>query len=157
MQMLTAEELRKLLEYDHKTGVFVFKFQRGSKKAGEIAGTINKKGYRYISIHSKLYRANRLAWLYMTGEWPKNQIDHKNMIKDDDRWENLREADNSHNHANVGLRKDNKTGYKGVRKANRRWAVEVANQYIGTFETVEEAYAAYKRRAIELYGEFART
>jgi len=89
---LTAELLRKSLHYDPATGVFTRQVDRGGRggRAGAIAGTPDGLGRINISIHSVLYKAHRLAWLYMTGEWPLHPVAHLNHDLSDNRWENLR-------------------------------------------------------------------
>jgi hypothetical protein len=100
-----SEYVRKRLQYDPETGIFVWKPKPGDKRwtarhAGEVAGYLNGGGYRQITIDGKLYRAARLAWLYVYGEWPKNEIDHINRLKDDDRLVNLRDVTPTENQNN---------------------------------------------------------
>jgi hypothetical protein len=161
--MLTQERLKELLTYDPATGVFRNRIDRGHVKAGAVAGnTHSTKRYRYISIDSRRYFAHRLAWLYMTGEWPKDQIDHINCIRDDNSWSNLREATNSQNHANIGKRRDNKTGYKGVfrRKDTGKYSARIringVQVHLGHFGTAEEAAAIYAEAANVAFDDFAR-
>ncbi len=71
---LTQEELHADLNYDPETGVFTRRFSRG--RAGEEAGTVNGSGYREIRVRTQRYLAHRLAWFYVYGTWPKEQIDH---------------------------------------------------------------------------------
>jgi len=102
---MDSEYVKKRLKYDPETGVFIWKPRAGDKWwnanfAGEIAGTINNKGYRRIMIDGKPYMVARLAWLYVHGEWPKNEIDHINRVKDDDRLANLRDVTHTENSNN---------------------------------------------------------
>lgn len=113
--MITLEELKEYFFYDQVIGIFLRKKPVANcSKVGEVAGHINKKGYIIIKFRQKAYKAHRLAWFYVTGEWPKDQIDHINRDKTDNRFDNLREADNSLNVHNVGIQKNNTSGYKGV-------------------------------------------
>ena len=160
---LTAEELRSCLCYDPETGLFWWIKSRGSRTdPTKPAGTINGKGYRYIGIEGKLYRANRLAVLYMTGSWPESQVDHIDMTKSNDAWENLRCASSSQNRGNMRAFKNNGTGIKGVhwkprnKKYCARITVEKKELWLGLFKTSEEAALAYNKKAVELFGEFAR-
>lgn len=160
---LTQEHLKSILEYDPDTGNFTWKVNRGSNKVlGLIAGNLNKSGYVYIMIDNKDYRAHRLAWLYMTGEWPVDQIDHINMIKNDNRWENLREATNSENNMNRIIQKNNTSNYRGVyfRKDCGLWAAYIAINkkriHLGIFSSAHIAHLAHQVAEINLFGEFSR-
>lgn len=160
---VTVARLRELLEYNHETGDFV-RMTRipGVCRPGDIAGTIDTKGYVNIVIDGRRYKAHRLAWLYVHGEWPASQIDHVNMIKSDNRFENLRPATQSQNQGNTGVRKTNTSGFKGVffKKSHSKWCALAhrngSRWHIGYFRTPEEAHSAYVAASAELYGEFAR-
>ena len=115
-EMHTCEQIKNALHYDPETGLFTWLIspsQRAPK--GSVAGTLNDAGYLLIGFEGKRYRAHRLAWLYMTGEWPSSEIDHRNTNRRDNRWENLREASGSQNQWNQQKRTDNTSGVKGVR------------------------------------------
>lgn len=117
-----------------------------------------------ISVDNHVYAAHRLAWLYMTGRWPDRHIDHKNLVRDDNRFENLREATPNENMHNRGVQKNNRSGFKGVRwmpnRGPRAWQANLKQggkqRLIGYFATAEEASAAYTAAAQALRGEFAR-
>lgn len=87
--------LHKNLDYDPRTGIFTW------HRTGQRAGSY-KDGYRRIKVLGKRYRAGRLAWFYCFGEWPAQQIDHIDRVKDNDRLSNLREATPVENCANKG-------------------------------------------------------
>lgn len=129
---------------------------------GKIAGSINSYGYKIIRINKKAYRSGRLAWFYMTGEWPKPFIDHINCIKDDDRWINLREADERQSIHNKGISIRNTSGFKGVtfRHSVNKWqaAINLNGVYhdLGFYDTAEEAGKVYEKAAIDNHKEFAR-
>lgn len=92
---ITAEDLRNLLHYDPETGVFTRLVSTGGRygaRAGSVAGTLHPDGRVMISVRSRLYKAHRLAWLYMTGEWPEQDVLHRNHRSDDNRWSNLFEG-----------------------------------------------------------------
>lgn len=164
---LTAEKLRELLRYDPVTGNFFWLVTQGGRsQAGQRAGKILKanRGYRQIVVLGIRYRAHRLAWLYMTGEWPRDVIDHIDGDTDNNRWANLRAATQAQNMANQRLyRKNNTSGHRGVFKVKGResWRVRirVRGEQIscGCYPTFEAAKAAYLQHATRLYGEFART
>jgi hypothetical protein len=102
--------------------------------------------------------AHRLAWLYMTGEWPTDIIDHKNRNGLNNRWDNLREADQELNLANASVQKNNKAKLKGVRTQAGAFTARIVFRkryhYLGRFKTAEEAHAAYVAKARELAGDF---
>lgn len=154
---MTAEKLRETLSYDREAGRFTWRINRGKAKVGAEAGYFNG-GYRYINIRWGSFPAHRLAWLYVHGRWPEGEIDHKNLNRSDNRFDNLREATGTQNMAN---RKGwSSTGYKGVWTVKNRFVASIdccgQRYYIGCFETAEEAGAAYLKAAEQLFGEFAR-
>ena len=93
--MLEALRLRELLSYDPDTGLFRWSKNKGSKDAGELAGCVSPKGYILIGIDGCLYLAHRLAWLYVHGEFPEKDIDHRDQDKSNNRICNLRLATSS--------------------------------------------------------------
>jgi hypothetical protein len=132
-------------------------------RVGDIAGRINEWGYREICIDRHLYRANRLAVFYMTGEWPTALVDHVDLNKANDRWSNLRHATHSQNHANSNAHADNTSGIKGVSwdASRRKWQAQIGvkgrNIYLGRHSTRAEAAAIYAAAAKKYFSEFART
>lgn len=140
MGELTSERLKELLWYSPETGSFTWLVTRpGTAKKGTIAGRVNNKGYRHISVDGKRYAAHRLAWFYVYGKWPAYQIDHINRDKDDNSISNLRDVDQSTNLANTGPQKNNTSGVKFVHKSGKRWIVSIKGKYSSSFETIEEA------------------
>lgn len=156
--MITAEEVRALLDYDPDTGVFRWRVPRVGRRAGSIAGNKNGPGYWQISLNYKRYAGHRLAWLYVHGSWPPAEVDHINMNKTDNRICNLRSATREQNRHNTTLSKRNTSGFKGVsfhRKMGKFQACH-RRKSLGYFSTAEEAHKAYARAAIAVAGEFAR-
>lgn len=158
---LTHERLQQILNYDPETGVFTWRISpRYRIPHGSRAGFIGGKGYRSICINNRTYRCNRLAWFYMTGVWPVQQIDHKNGDKTDDSWGNLRPATNAQNQWNVPPRKDNSSGMTGVYwfKPKQRWTamlfINGKRKFLGSFKTKDEAIEARRQAAIAEHGEF---
>lgn len=159
MKELTAERLREVLDYDPDTGVFTRKVRTGNVKIGDVAGSFNGKGYIRIGIDGRLHRAHRLAWLYVTGEWPKDQIDHINGDRGDNRLANLREVNNAENQHNLRkARADNTTGFLGVSPRYGKFRayimVDGKNKHLGCFPTPEAAHAAYleAKRGLHPFG-----
>jgi hypothetical protein len=162
--MISQEELKEVLEYNPDTGLFTWIKSNGNHlKVGDVAGSRRNDGYIVIIIKGKSYKAHRLAYLYMIGNFPENSIDHINHIKDDNRWVNLRAATSAQNGANTKKRINNKSGYKGVywNKRSKKWYVKITHMYkvihLGVYTTPQEAAEAYKKKAIELFGEFSYT
>ena len=164
-QILTQAELKKHLHYNPDTGIFtrVSLSFRSPSKIGQVAGNVcSTNGYVRISINNKLYRAHRLAWLYVNGSFPYVQIDHVNLNKADNRWCNLRECTQSENMFNVGLKSNNTSGYKGVVWVShaKKWRASVhvngKTEYLGYHENIENAIEIRKKYAQQLHKEFYR-
>lgn len=159
---MTHERLREVLHYDPSTGVFTRLVSRGRAKIGAVAGGINGHGYRRIMIDRKRYHAHRLAWFWMTGEWPAAEIDHWNLNRADNRWGNLRVATRSQNKANTRAYATNTSGLKGVSwdAQNSKWRAQIVINgkqiSLGRRDTREEAAAEYADAAELYFGEFAR-
>ena len=124
---MTQNELKRYLHYDIDTGFFTWLVNSSNVKEGAIAGCINPSGYRVIRINRHLYRAHRLAFLYMTGCFPENDTDHINGSRDDNRWCNLRAVSRSENSRNTKIHKDNTSGVIGISRVDKRsvWDVRV--------------------------------
>lgn len=180
---ITAAQLRAILDYNPETGEFRWKqrtpemFACGAmpsrrkcnawngRFAGQLAGNIEVFGYHVIHIQHNggSYKAHRLAWLWMTGEWPEDQIDHVNGERADNRFANLREATNSQNLANSKASSRNRSGHKGVYwfAESEKWRANIRVNgrliSLGLFGNKEDAAAAYEAAAKLHFGEFART
>lgn len=159
---ISQAELHDILQYDAKIGVFTWKHSSPVAHAGEIAGKIYSNGYRYIAVAGTYYPAALLAWIYIAGFDPGGMIDHIDLNKENDSFNNLRPASHSQNHANVEVPKHNTSGLKGVlwNKQRRKWQARLTNQYkqvhLGFFDDIVDAAIAYRSGAIAQWGEFAR-
>jgi HNH endonuclease len=111
--------VHELFFYDPHTGVFLRRQPQASEHVGDVAGCRTSEGYWRIHVDGRSYFAHRLAWLYMTGKWPKDQIDHINLDGSDNRWGNLRGATNGQNQANSLTRGHNTSGFKGAYRDTR--------------------------------------
>ena len=151
--------VRDVLNYSPKTGIFTWRVSNGCRKTGDIAGHIDDQGRPRVQVFGKRYMASRLAWFWMTGAWPKNEIDHINRDWSDNRWANLREATRSQNTMNMSVASRSKTGIKGVWFVDGRYRAEIMRDgkrhYLGRFKTKEAARQAYIDAAEKLHGEFA--
>ena len=148
--MITQKELKELLHYTPETGVFTRIKATQSIRVGDVAGTIMQIGYVMLRVKGNKYLAHRLAWLYMYGYFPSNQIDHRNHIRDDNRIVNLREVTCAENHRNRSKSKFNLSGVTGVRwrKQNSKWLASVKvngkQKHLGYFDDKFEAICARK-------------
>lgn len=151
------EKLRDNFAYDPLTGVFSRKTSPiGWCKVGDIAGTVNSHGYIVIEIDGVFYGAHRLAWFYVTGEWPKSLIDHIDGIKRNNIFANLREATRRQNAQNA-LRQ----GYSfnqsrpHPKKYQATIFVDGKLRHLGFFMTADEARETYLAATERYFGEFS--
>lgn len=152
--IVTLARVTQLLEYNPDTGIFKWIATTSNRiQVGDVAGSPHASGHISIGIDGRLYLAHRLAWLIMTGDWPSKKIDHKNVIPNDNRFDNLRDVTQAHNLQNQKkAHKDCESGLLGAYKAGNSWKLEIYTNgkklYLGTFPTAElahEAYVAAKR------------
>lgn len=147
---ITWEKLTAVLDYSPETGVFTWRESRNYNSAlkGNIAGSIENTGYISIRLGKKAYLAHRLAWLYCFQEWPENVVDHIDRNKSNNTIDNLRDICQMANSRNRHINKNNTSGYVGVYKKRNKWTSEIIisgiKYRLGTFNTPEEASAAYK-------------
>jgi hypothetical protein len=151
-----VEYLRTLFDYDPVTGIVVRKICTARRqKVGEIVGTFGARGYLQATIHRKKYMLHRLIWLWVHGENPEYDIDHKNRIRTDNRLTNLRLATRQENTHNAGISRRNWSGVTGVSwDANHcSWAANIkANgkqHFLGRYPSIQlaaDAYSAAKRQ-----------
>lgn len=176
MKSLPAKEyLHECFLYDAASGHLIwkarplhhFKNETGMKcvnarMAGLRAQSSLNGRYYITSINSKFYLCHRIVWCMHYGYWPDGDIDHINGNKLDNRIENLRFVDRSQNMSNVGMQKNNKSGFIGVFWASRtrKWQAVVAhkkkNIYIGTFDCPVQAAKAYNEAVLKYHGSYAQ-
>ena len=155
---LTPHRVRELFEYNPETGEFIRRVARGGERRGARVKTLTDKGYLRIGIDGADYRAHRVAWLYVHGEWPADQLDHINGNRNDNRIANLRLATPSQNSANRRRLSRTLSGYKGVVPHQGKWVAQIkkgkTSFHLGCFSTAAEAHDAYCKAARELVREF---
>lgn len=158
---LVIERVREALDYDPLTGVLTWKV--GAFK-GRPAGSLRPDGYLRVAVDDVDVYAHVLIWFYVTGEWPADQVDHRNMNRSDNSWDNLRPSSAAQNKQNSRVRADSSTGLKGVflrpkclrKKYQAKITVNGRQRSLGYFADPQEAHAAYCAAASAHYGEFAR-
>ena len=120
--MLTRQRLKEVLRYEPRSGKFYWRVSLGPRaQEGNEAGYTASTGYIVIGVDGERYLAHRLAVLYRTGKWPKDETDHRNRKRHDNRWTNLREATRRQNIRNQIARAP--SGLKNIYKARNRWRV----------------------------------
>src|SRR6266704_1013609 len=161
--MITHAQLLELLRYEPETGQFIWLTGKNAwKPAGKLLPArkfTTRSGmslpYWTVGILGKTYFRAKLAWFYVTGEWPAMEVDHRDTDSINDRWDNLREATRQQNNANRRTFKNNKTGHKGVhyrddiKKYRAMISVGGRNRSLGHFEKFEEAAAVYEQHAVQ--------
>lgn len=173
--IITPEIVRQLLDYDPNTGHLTWRFRSRDKnpetaphildmfntsRAGKLAGSHCTQGYIQLRItyagKGFVFKGHRVAWAWVHGQWPPDQIDHVNGKRDDNRISNLRNVTMLENNRNKGLHPRNKSGHWGVRWVKGAWEAKfrtaTENHYIGRFPTKEEAARAVRKRASEIGG-----
>ena len=149
---LTADLLRQQVEYDQQTGVFRRRRSFGPNvRVGQVAGSLKKDGYVRFSVLGKTHMAHRLAWLYVMGQWPINEIDHINSIRADNRFSNLRDVPKKTNAEN--RRTASRLKVSGLalgvafNKAMQKFQASITTggkpRYLGLYDTEEQAHQAY--------------
>ncbi len=155
-KIITQKRLKELLHYCPETGDFTRLVRTAyCVQIGDVAGGLTLNGYIHISIDGERYYAHRLAFLYMTGEWPIDQVDHDNQIRSDNRWDNLNQATYATNGKNTSMRSDNTSGVVGVSWHKQTWRARIEingkRKHLGCFINIKDAIEARKAANIK-YG-----
>lgn len=149
---LTILRLKELLYYNSETGIFTWKInRRGAVRAGQMAGNLHPDGYVNIKIDGVIYGAHRLAWLYQTGNWPIDQVDHRNGIRNANQFINLRNVPAVINMQNVRRVRTNKVSSQLIGavwcKRSQKWMSQLqmngSRKHLGYFDSDLAAHAAY--------------
>jgi hypothetical protein len=163
---LTQAQVRELFDYNPETGQLIWKVERYRKHPGDIAGcahkTKNKNYWRVsVSVNYRRYLAHRIIWLWMTGDWPEQEIDHIDRNATHNQWSNLRLSGHSENGRNLSVKTTSKTGIAGVlidkRRGDYRARIMVNRRdiYLGNFKTIEEAIQHRRMAELKYFGRFA--
>ena len=153
---ISVERTRELLNYDPDTGLFVWR-EAMATRAGSVAGSLDGSGYIQIRVDQRKYLAHRLAWLFVYGQWPSQELDHINRCKTDNRIANLREATAAQNQQNKSTLKNNTSGFPGISydPRKKRWQARIclnaARKSLGYFDTAAAAAEAYRMESMKLH------
>jgi hypothetical protein len=148
-------ELRQLLSYDHDSGVLTWRVR------GNVAGTVDAKGYVVVKVLGRTYKAARIAWAIFYGDWPSVSmcVDHIDQDKSNNAIVNLRLATSSQNRRNNNGNSGVASSLKGAYRHGVKWRaliwVDGRLKNLGSFDTALEAHEAYCSAAEVHYGEFA--
>jgi HNH endonuclease len=151
---LTQERLLEILHYDPGSGEFRWRMQQGLERCvGEIAGSSMRSDYWCIHIDGRSYRAHQLAWLYMTGEWGRPLVAHRDGDPFNNRWRNLRLSNYSRCASPRRRRPNNRPRCAGIALDRRsgQWIANISQgervYSLGRFPTNEAAHEAYAMAA----------
>lgn len=163
-QLPTPQSVRDALSYNPETGDLIWRWRPGKtlrcnqRHEGRVAGWVNKNGYVVVYLDGHDYFAHRLAHVIMTGEWPIAVTDHKDRVRNNNKWGNIRPATKGQNSLNrsPGV---NASGIKGVRWHKYSWMARITldgktTNFCG-LSSKEEAREVYNNAARYLHGEFA--
>lgn len=157
-QNLTQSRLKELVHYDPLTGVFTWLVALSNRvKVGDVIGCLNGEGYLYGRVDGPLYLIHRLAFLYITGAFPPEDVDHENHDRADNRWTNLRHATRTENLQNQRLSQRSTSGHTGVHwcKDRKKWLAHVRvngkSKHLGYFTKKSDAVQTRKAANVK-YG-----
>ena len=142
--MTLQDKLKEQFQYNPETGVFTRLVSRGNTKAGDVAGSKDTKGYLRVLFNGRREKLHRLAYLYMEGRMPSAQVDHEDGVKDNNKWDNLRELNNERNASNrVRENSNNSLGFLGVHRCKSKYRASFKGRCLGLYDTPEQAHKAY--------------
>lgn len=88
---LSARTVRDLLAYNERTGALTWRVDRSrTAKAGDDAGFVRSTDRQIIvRINGRQYLAQRLIWLYKTGERPQGRLIFLDRDPTNLKWRNI--------------------------------------------------------------------
>ena len=143
-----------LFAYNEQTGTLTW------LRSGLEVGWI-ENGYRRVELNGAKFFIHHIIWVMMTGEWPSRKIDHKDRNRSNNKWENLRLADDTENARNKSLHSNNTSGHTGVswNKRQQKWIAHITIDYktirIGGYSTIEDAIKARQQKELDIFKEFS--
>lgn len=159
--ILTAENLRELLCYDPETGIFTWRNTRHwrSVEGTQAGGCSHERGYRIIRLNYQAYLAHRLAWLYVYGVWPSQEVDHINGKPDDNSISNLRQCTHQQNCWNGAVREQNGVGERHIYRRGNSYRVKFLSGkkylYNKQFKNLDQAIAMRDAVSKQLFGDYS--
>lgn len=160
---LTHNCIKKLIVYDPDTGFITRRVSGLGYKQGDVMGFFDSSvGYYKLTLEGVKFYVHQMAWWYMTGKFPECQIDHADRVRTNNKWKNLRTANQTQQNANrtneiTSERKLSR--FRGVSRSKNKWIAQIGfnnkNISLGIFKTEQQAAKAYDLKAIVLFGEFA--
>ena len=159
---LTYEKVKYLFRYNPFTGNLIRRVSRNTNSMkGQIVKCQSSRRYAVVTISGRDYLVHRIIWLYMTGKWPRDQIDHINRIKHDNRWVNLREATGRQQQMNLNINRRNKLGIRGITIVRNRFCVQLKIKgqrgYLGHFKNLDDAVKVRRAAEINHFGALCPT
>lgn len=150
---LSIHELRQFIAYEPSSGSFRWVKRFDTRTPGIATGIISSNGYILFSIKGRCYSAHRLAVAFQTDAWPAGDVDHIDGDRKNNKWDNLRSIDRQGNIQNqrTAPKHNRYSGLLGAHyvketgKFRARIKCNGVKINLGTFETPEEAHAAYVR------------
>lgn len=158
--MITQERVKELFDYDDATGDLIRRVTQSNKPKGSVAGSVNSKGHVNVAVDGRMWTAHQIVFVWHHG-WLPPEIDHENRVKTDNRISNLRPASSTQNKGNIGLLRNNTSGFRGVSLNGRsgKWCAQIKikgkQTYLGRFDTPEQAALRYNEAARKYFGDFA--
>jgi hypothetical protein len=149
-QILTLEQFKQILSYDPEDGTFTWLVNRHSRvRIGQAVGSpVGKRGYLSTRIAGRNYYLHRIAWLWMTGQWPRATVDHIDGNRGNNRFKNLRDVSQAAQRQNIyrSMRKDGLLGAHYDAR-DKVWVAQISvsgcYKRLGSFSTEKEAHAVY--------------
>lgn len=154
-EIITQSYLKSVFHYCPDSGMFTRKTVTcNSVKIGDVSKDVNNHGYVQICIKSVLMSAHQLAFLYMEGKFPPNQVDHIDHNRSNNSWKNLRKVTRDQNLQNQKFHSNNTSGVTGVsRHGNDRWLTEISFRGTAVYRKSHKSFhkAVAIRKALEVF------
>lgn len=156
-----VETIKRVFRYEPEAGLLFWRETVGQRaQAGSVAGRVHSNGYVIVRFRKRSYSVHRIAYAIMKGVWPENEVDHRDRVRSNNRWKNLRAATDAQNAVNVVRSRKYDLPRGAHRIGGRFMAIAHGNgrrHYLGCFGTPEAAAEAYREAASRMHGDFLPT